>query len=158
MIARFDGKRISLISRNDKPQERAFPDIVEALAKAVRRPIVLDGEIVCLDERGRSSFRSLQQHFHLENQAVIANRHSRLSPYFYVFDILFLDGEDLRARPLRERKQVLRGLKWSDRLRWTEHVRGNGIDALKLACREGREGIVAKRLDSPYVSAQRRSG
>jgi DNA ligase D-like protein (predicted ligase) len=155
VIARFDGRQINLLSRNDKPQERAFPDIVNALRKAVSRPIILDGEIVCLDERGRSSFRALQQRFHLENQAVIAQRARDYPAYFYVFDILFLDGEDLRDRPLRERKQVLRkALRWNARVRWTEHVRRKGIETLRRACREGREGVVAKRLDSPYVSAR----
>jgi DNA ligase D-like protein (predicted ligase) len=155
VIGTFDGKTISLLSRNDKPQELAFPDIVAGLKKALSKPVTLDGEIVCLDERGRSSFRALQQRFHLQNEQVVARRAKEYPAYFYVFDILFLDGEDLRDRPLRERKRILRqAMRWNDRVRWTDHVQGKGIDTLARACREGREGIVAKRLDSPYVAAR----
>lgn len=65
VICRFDGERLSLISRNDKEQNLQFPDLVEAMRKSLLRPTVLDGEIVCLDEQGNSSFRKLQQRFHV---------------------------------------------------------------------------------------------
>src|SRR3954451_18848 len=65
VLARFDGRRLTLLSRNDKPQEGMFPDVAEALREALGRPAVLDGEVVCFDEEGRTSFRALQQRFHL---------------------------------------------------------------------------------------------
>src|SRR5438874_9061360 len=70
----FDGQEVRLISRNDKEQGRAFPEIVEGLQKALLGggATVLDGEVVCLDERGISSFPMIQQRFHIENPAEVA--------------------------------------------------------------------------------------
>src|SRR5438105_15470865 len=74
VLCRFDGKRVSLISRNGKSQDFQFPDIVESLRKTLTKPALLDGEIVCLDENGQSSFRALQQRFHLTDVGVVASR------------------------------------------------------------------------------------
>ena len=151
VIVRFDGQRIALLSRNDKPQERAFADIVMALNRALSQPCILDGEIVCLDARGRDSFRQLQQRFHLENDAVIQARAKQFPAYIYVFDIPYLAGQDLRDVPLAERKKILRkAVHWNDRVRWTDHAKGSGVATLQKACRAGREGIVAKDLRSTY--------
>src|SRR4051812_34721864 len=67
ILARFDGDDLTLLSRNGKPQEARFPEIAEGLREALARPAILDGEVVCLDENGKTSFRSLQQRFHLED-------------------------------------------------------------------------------------------
>src|SRR5689334_8428270 len=69
VLARFDGRAVALVSRNDKPQEGMFPDVAAALRKALRRPAVADGEVVCFDADGRTSFRALQQRFHLIDPA-----------------------------------------------------------------------------------------
>src|SRR5205085_2722532 len=76
VLCRVDrGGRIALISRNGKEQSFQFPEIVDALKRCVTKPSAeLDGEIVCLDENGLSSFRKLQQRFHLESADVIARR------------------------------------------------------------------------------------
>src|SRR3954471_22188829 len=83
-----NGKKIDLISRNDKPQTFQFPDVVEGLQKAAKKSCILDGEIVCLDHRGISSFRALQQRFHLESESVVKERAAKFPAYLYVFDIL----------------------------------------------------------------------
>src|SRR3954449_129450 len=69
VLARFDGDSLTLLSRNNKPQESRFPEIVGGLRRALRTPAIIDGEIVCLDESGKTSFRELQQRFHLDDAA-----------------------------------------------------------------------------------------
>src|SRR3954465_12910312 len=65
VLVRFDGSDLTLLSRNDKPQEAMFPDVAAALRQALPEPAVADGEVVCFDAEGRTSFRALQQRFHL---------------------------------------------------------------------------------------------
>src|SRR3954451_4134622 len=119
---RCDGRRVTLLSRNDKPQKVQFPEIAEAVKESVGpHRAVLDGEIVCLDDRGRSSFRLLQQRFHIEDRDTIRQRVRDYPAFLYVFDLLHLDGRDVTASPLSERKALLRdAVSWSDRVRWTE--------------------------------------
>jgi bifunctional non-homologous end joining protein LigD len=152
VLCRFDGKQLTLLSRNDKPQNVLFPDVAEAMKIAIDKPLILDGEIVCLDSRQRSSFRLLQQRFHLTDESEIVRRVEQYPAYLYVFDILYFDGEDLRDQPLAKRKQVLRrAVRWNQRIRLTPLTRGKGIQMFKNACRSGAEGIVAKRLASRHV-------
>src|SRR5436309_7566235 len=89
VLCASDGKQWKLCSRNDKPQNSFFPDIVKALQKSIRKQAVLDGEIVCLDERGQSSFRLLQQRFHLVDPARVAQRMKKYPAVLFVFDILY---------------------------------------------------------------------
>jgi DNA ligase D-like protein (predicted ligase) len=155
VLCRFDGKRVTLISRNEKSQDFQFPDVVAALRKSLTKPAILDGEIVCLDERGKSSFRALQQRFQLTDAGVVAERAKRFPAYLYVFDLLYYDRCDARPLPLRDRKRLLKkALKWSSRIRWTPLTRGKGIAMLRQTCRAHGEGIVGKRLDAPYVGAR----
>src|SRR4051812_22491456 len=74
VVARFDGRQLTLFSRNQKPQDRQFPDVAEALRGALTRPAIVDGEVVCFDDAGRTSFRALQQRFHLEDDREIRAR------------------------------------------------------------------------------------
>src|SRR5207245_10749995 len=108
VLGRFDGHHLDLLSRNGKSQNRPFPDIVESLQAGLSDPCIIDGEIVCLDEKGRTSFRSLQQRFHLENQAEIESRMKRFPAYIYLFDLLYLNGRDITQLRLEERKQLYR--------------------------------------------------
>src|SRR5437762_10299100 len=88
VIGRFDGEKLSLLSRNDKPQDFQFPEIVDALTKNLTKPAILDGEIVCFDEHGQPSFRELQQRFHLTDRLTVQLRMSKHPAYIYLFDIL----------------------------------------------------------------------
>jgi DNA ligase D-like protein (predicted ligase) len=143
---------VTLISRNGKSQDFQFPDIVQALGKSLSKPALLDGEIVCLDERGQSSFRALQQRFHLTDAGVVASRMKAFPAYLYVFDLLYYDRYDVRPLELRERKRLLKkAVKWSDRIRYTPATPEKGIAMLRKTCRQHGEGIVGKRLDTPYV-------
>src|SRR5262249_40084614 len=74
VLVRFDGDRLLLISRNNKSQNFQFPEVVAALEKSFKRPCMLDGEIVCFDARGKTSFRALQQRFHLLDEAKVRER------------------------------------------------------------------------------------
>jgi ATP-dependent DNA ligase len=108
VLGRFDGQELVLLSRNNQPQKAQFPDIPGALGESLKVPSIVDGEVVCFDERGRSSFRSLQQRFHLKDKAEIQVRAQKYPTYLYLFAILYLDGYDLTALPLEERKDLLR--------------------------------------------------
>ena len=74
ILGRFDGKNITLLSRNNKTQNFQFPEIVDALSISLGMPAIVDGEVVCLDESGHSSFRLLQQRFHLESASEVQAR------------------------------------------------------------------------------------
>ena len=144
ILARFDGKELLLLSRNQKSQNFQFPDIVAALRKSLPRRAIIDGEVVCLDEQGNSSFRLLQQRFHLQNAREVEERMKRFPAYLYVFDVLYADRYDVTPLPLKDRKDILHKLaRWSDRIRWTEFRRQHGLALFQEACRQGREGIIA---------------
>jgi bifunctional non-homologous end joining protein LigD len=155
VLGRFDGRTLTLLSRNQASQNFQFPDVVAALRDSLPRPAIVDGEIVCLDPEGRSSFRALQQRFHPKNANEVEARMKEHPAYLYLFDVLYVDGYDVTSLPLRERKELLRQLvRWSDRIRWTELQRDNGRALLQKACREGSEGIIMKHLGSPYVHSR----
>src|SRR4051812_42929589 len=106
---RCDGRRVTMLSRNDKPQDLQFPEIVDALKESLGEgQAILDGEIVCLDEHVRSSFRLLQQRFHIEDRETIRSRVQQYPAFLYVFDLLYLEGRDVTPLPLSERKALLR--------------------------------------------------
>jgi len=153
VICRFDGKRIVMLSRNDLPQETAFPEIVTGLKRSLSKPAILDGEIVCFDEHGQASFRKLQQRFHLSDPAVVNERARRYPAVLYLFDILYWDRYDVRDLPLRERKRLLKSAikPWRKPVLWTDATSGKGVSMFDETCIRHGEGIVAKRLDSPYV-------
>jgi bifunctional non-homologous end joining protein LigD len=155
VLCRCDRKSAKLLSRNDKPQDFQFPDIVDGLRAAVIKPCTIDGEIVCLDHRGISSFRALQQRFHLENEAIVGERAAKYPAYLYVFDIMELAGDDVRGLPLRDRKEKLRGaITWSNTIRFTEGIPAKGVALLNKTCKQAGEGIVGKRLTSKYIAGR----
>lgn len=150
---RFDGKRVSLLSRNAIEQGRAFPEIVDALGRSLKKPGIVDGEIVCLDENGQSSFRTLQQRFHISDPETVARRAKLYPAYLFLFDILHCDRFDVTPLPLVERKRILKSaVKWSKKIRYTPGTKGAGINMLREMCAKHGEGIVGKRLTSPYVA------
>jgi bifunctional non-homologous end joining protein LigD len=142
-----------LISRSGRTVTQEYPEF-EALAKSVRaRKAVLDGEIVSLDEKGRSNFQALQARFGVENPSVQLQHDVPVT--FYFFDVLFCDGYDLRRVPLLERKRLLESLIVpSEQIRISEHQIGKGVELFEAAKENGLEGIVAKQIESFYPSGR----
>src|SRR5437763_13145531 len=100
ILGRFDGQELTLLSRNQVAQNFQFPDIVAALRDSLARPAIVDGEIVCFDDRGQSSFRSLQQRFHIKNAREVEARVQQYPAYLYLFDPLHIDVSDTTTLPL----------------------------------------------------------
>jgi bifunctional non-homologous end joining protein LigD len=149
-----DGGVIRMYSRNRKPINSAYPELSEALSRAVRGSAVLDGEVVAFDEkRGITSFARLQQRMQVRDP-VRAGR-SGVAVYLYLFDCMYYEGIDLTGLPLLERKSVLKDVVWfDDTIRLTEFRTTGARAMLQKACAQGGEGIIAKRADSCYVSAR----
>src|SRR5262249_31177788 len=145
-----DGK-LTLRSRNAIEITNRYPELAELPQALSLREALLDGEIVALDERGHSDFGLLQQRMHVRAPAPALV--SKVPAIYFLFDILFCDGYDLREVPLLERKQFLqRLLHATDRFRFSDHQLEYGKELFELAKAQGLEGIVAKRVDSRYVS------
>jgi bifunctional non-homologous end joining protein LigD len=139
------GNTIRLLSRNKLPFDKAYPDIVKSLLKQPSSNFIIDGEIAAM-EKGLSSFSKLQQ-----------RTQRRMSIYYFVFDLLYWDGYDVRQVPLIERKKMLRkALNYDSRIRFTNHRVGEGEAYFEEACRKNWEGIIAKRADGLYVSGRSR--
>jgi bifunctional non-homologous end joining protein LigD len=143
-IAVRDGGPVALWSRNDISLNGRYPELADALADQPAKRFAVDGEVV--------AFAGSQTSF-----ARLARRgRERVAIHLYAFDLLWLDGRDVRPLPLRERKAQLRGaLRWEEPVRFTPHRNGDGEAFFREACRKGWEGLIAKRADSPYVSRKR---
>jgi bifunctional non-homologous end joining protein LigD len=116
----------------------------EALVKLRVKNAVLDGEIVCLDETGRSIFKDVL--------------YRRGEPIFYAFDLLWLNGRDLRSLPLLKRKDRLQRLldvRRPERVLFAKHIEARGIKFFHAVCESDCEGIVAKRKDGTYSARGR---
>ncbi len=156
-IAFIDGALVRLQSRNLRDVTQQYPEAARSCAHALTGAYraILDGEIVALDPQGRPSFQLLQPRMHANAAAVARLRKQGPPVFYYVFDLLWVDGEDFTARPLRDRAKRLREvLAPMGAVRLSEAIPTDGT-ALYDAVRErGLEGIVAKRLDSPYVQGR----
>jgi DNA ligase D-like protein (predicted ligase) len=140
-IAVRDGGEVKLYSRNDLSMNARYPEIAEALDTDGR--FAIDGEIVAFDGE-QTSF------------ALLTRRAREYVPvFYYVFDVLWIDGRDVRGLPLLERKRLLRELPvWSEHVVFTEHRDAEGEAFYKEACRSGWEGLIAKRAESTYSSTR----
>jgi bifunctional non-homologous end joining protein LigD len=137
-LAHISDGRCDLISRKNNVY-KSFGPLREALAGLRIRDAVLDGEIVCLDDEGRSQFNELLRR--------------RGEPVFYTFDLLWLNGEDLRHLPLVRRKERLRRLMDRNKcpsLLYAQYVEGRGKALFKQIRKWDMEGIICKRKDSVY--------
>ena len=149
-----DGDRIRLLTRNRKDIGETYPEIIDTLAKQAGRDFVVDGEIVAF-EQGRTSFSRLQQRMGISDPQEA--RDSGVAVYFYLFDILHLDGYSLDDLALRTRKSLLRHvLRFEDPLRYTPHRNGDGEAFFDEACSRGWEGLIAKNAASGYRHSRSR--
>jgi bifunctional non-homologous end joining protein LigD len=154
VLAHVTGGKVWLWSRNRKPIEGGYPELVAALETATRGDAVLDGEIVAIDPKtGLSSFARLQQRMQLRD-AVRAAR-TGVAVRLYLFDCLYYEGVDLTNLPLLDRKKVLRDVVWyDDPIYFTPHRTTGSAAMYRDACARGAEGIIAKRADSRYVGTR----
>ncbi|HZZ96274.1 MAG TPA: non-homologous end-joining DNA ligase [Jatrophihabitantaceae bacterium] len=144
--------QVRLRSRNEQRLDGTYPEIADALATQCDVAAVLDGEVVAFDGR-RTSFARLQGRMGLSDPD--AARATGIAVYYYVFDVLHLDGHDVRGLPLRDRKRLLRdSVRFADPLRFTTHRNTAGEEEYRKACERGDEGVIAKRADSPYRSGR----
>jgi bifunctional non-homologous end joining protein LigD len=146
LMARRDAAGVRLVTRNGHDWTSRFPLIVEAAAALRVRSCLIDGEAVVCDDNGVAVFAKLRQRRN--------DRHVLL----YAFDLLELDGEDLRREPLERRKILLMRLLARARvgLQVNDHLAAAGDMVFRHACQLGLEGIVSKRLGSRYVSGRTR--
>ena len=142
-------KRVSLLTRKGLDWTHRMPDLARAAEQIPCESAVLDGETVVLDEKGATSFADLQAAFQ-EGAKVHLN--------YFAFDLLHLDGHNLRGLPLVDRKKLLEKLLAplddESPIRYSEHFNGNGKDIFAKACSLGAEGIVSKLGSAPYASTR----
>jgi bifunctional non-homologous end joining protein LigD len=145
-LAFIESGECKLVSRNGNTL-RGFRVLSTAIAKRLKVPAVLDGEICCLDEQGFPRFYDLMF------------KRNQNGCYFYAFDGLMIDGEDLRGLPLLERKERLKRIipRKPSYLLYVDHIENRGCDLFEHACRLDLEGVVAKRKTSIYHATQKPS-
>jgi DNA ligase D-like protein (predicted ligase) len=153
-LAFRDRDRVRLLSRNEKSQNAAYPELVDAIAAQKARDFVVDGEVVAF-RGGVTSFSRLQRRMKIADAGKA--RRSGVPVYYYLFDIVHLDGRDTTRLGLQDRKSLLeRSIEFRDPLRFSAHRSTEGEAYLAEACRKGWEGLIAKRADSIYVPRRSR--
>ncbi len=152
-ICFIESSKLRMISRNGNAIDKQYPELSILPHHLRARQAIVDGEIAALDPQGRPSFELLQRRINVAEASAIA-RLARSHPVvFYAFDLLYLDGRDLRGKPLLERKKLLKEiLEPDDTIRYSEHFAMNGTELLAAAKEQGLEGIVGKRVTSRYES------
>src|SRR6185437_15923337 len=148
MAARLDSGTVRLLTRTGLDWTAKYPAIAEALAELPAKSAYLDGELCGVLPDGRTAFNIIQN---------AADTRSSGSLVFFLFDLLFLDGDDLRALPLIERKERLKKL-LADApscLQYADHQIGCGPEFHRLACEHGLEGIVSKRVNAAFEPGRR---
>jgi len=157
-IARREGGHVTLAGRHGQDFTPRYPEIVEALQALPVDRFVMDSEIVAPDEHGRPSFQRLQNRMHLTRPADVARARAEVPVTAVVFDLLAVDGRDLRGLPLAERKACLALLLPRDgAVGVGEYVLDEGEAFLAEAAERRLEGIVAKKVDSPYTAGRSRN-
>jgi bifunctional non-homologous end joining protein LigD len=149
MLCHIDGNEIKFISRNQQDWTSRLVQLAAPAGEVPVKQAILDGEVVALKADGTSDFQTLQNAFEKKGS-------SRL--YYYVFDLLYLNGQDLRNVPLESRKELLAKLTeplgQEGALRYTEHIVGNGPEFFREAERLGLEGIICKRRNAPFAAGR----
>jgi bifunctional non-homologous end joining protein LigD len=144
-IAEINSGEVELYSRNLNSFNLLFHPVVESL-EGLNYDMILDGEIVIVDEDGRSRFQLIQNY----------QRTGKGALYYFVFDLLYYDGYDLRDLPLLKRKELLeKALPDIHNVKYSDHITGRGKDFYQLAQAKQLEGIIAKKSNSQYLTGKR---
>jgi bifunctional non-homologous end joining protein LigD len=150
IIGRKAGDEVTLFSRSGLDWTVRFPAIASALLTFPAESALIDGEVAFVLPNGITDFKSLQEHIDSPHPSI----------RYFVFDLLWLDGKDLRKKPLKERRALLAKLMSekgiSNYLVYADYVEGSGPEFFKQACAAGLEGVVSKRADAPYRSGRGR--
>lgn len=153
---KYDGYRIQahvqdgvvkLLTRGGLDWSSSFPGIRKGMSELDLKSAIFDGEIVSLDRKGVSHFQQLQNSLSSKTDKGLT---------FFIFDLLYLNGRDLRKLPLIERKSLLKKLLagCARSIKYSEHIVGSGTDSFKVSCEHHLEGIISKLADSSYVSGR----
>nr|WP_153414372.1 non-homologous end-joining DNA ligase [Sinorhizobium medicae] len=143
--------RVRILTRGGYDWTERFPTIVDVARRLAVKTAIFDGEAVVLDDKGRSDFGMLQRALGRLPSAVEAR-----AIVFYAFDLIYLNGRDLRRLPLRERRRLLEPLVAGREgaVRLSEEVQADGDEFFRVACEHGLEGIIAKHAEKPYRSGR----
>ena len=154
ILCRIDNKRAKFLTREGQDWTGRFGGLVETAQGLPLHQAFLDGEVVALEESGKTNFQLLQNSLKQNNTATLV---------YFVFDLLYIDGWDFTRCPLRDRKNILekilkpkRTKKAPNSLRYSEHWIGQGDELYRESCRKGLEGIVSKKANQPYRSERSR--
>ena len=156
-VAFLDKGKVRLVSRNQNDLTAEYPELKDLASHVRARSAILDGEIVALDEHGRSSFSLMQQRTGFREPGRRGARNPSIPILYYAFDLLYLDGSSLFKVDLEKRKELLAGIVASgENLRYSDHYVGQGTALYGAAAEKGLEGIVAKRRRSCYLQKRSR--
>ena len=156
-VSFIENSNVRLVSRNHNDLTHRYPEL-QHLPKFLRaKSAILDGEVVAVDEQGRPSFSLMQQRTGIRQHGRQAAPRRELPIFYYVFDVIYLDGYDLRRVNLEDRKRVLREvLSDGEIVRFSDHYPGQGVALFNAAKEKGLEGIVAKKRNSSYEERRSR--
>jgi bifunctional non-homologous end joining protein LigD len=157
-LAYVEGGRVRLMSRSGEDVTPRYPEI-HAMGRALgSREVILDGEVVALDEKGRPSFEEIQQRMGLTSESEVRRKMKLVPVTYMIFDLLWQDGHSTLTKPYMERRRLLAELKLSGASWQTPPwEKGGGQAMLEASAKSGLEGVMAKKLDSHYEPG-RRSG
>jgi bifunctional non-homologous end joining protein LigD len=152
-ICYIDDGKLHMLTRNGNAMDRQYPELSVLPHHVKAKQAILDGEIAALDQRGIPSFARLQRRIMVTDASAVATLLRHQPVVLYLFDLLYLDGRDLRSTPLIERKRLLKEiLEPNEIIRYSEHFAGAGKELLEAVKPQGIEGIVGKRASSFYES------
>lgn len=159
---KFDGERcfaykkngkVRLKSRNDRIINNEYPELVTVLEKQAADDFIIDGEIVALNKEGISDFQLLQGRINIKSITESESLEKQVPIYYHIFDLLYTNGYNICHLPLLARKALLKNLlRYNKMLNYTLHHVGDGVALFKKACAAHWEGLIAKKIDSTYVS------
>ncbi|MBK9260997.1 MAG: non-homologous end-joining DNA ligase [Polyangiaceae bacterium] len=157
-VAMKNGRHVLLYNRHGREITRVYPEVVQELAELAAPRIIVDGEVVALDEKGRPNFQRIAERAHLYRHMDIRRVSRQIPAHYVVFDLLSIGDYDIRLLPLSARRKLLRGaLPETNRIRIIDVFEGDPAPLLAFCREHSLEGIVAKRTESPYRSGPSRS-
>lgn len=157
-LANIGDGHLRLTSRRGRCVTAQYPELQSVCEAVDATKAVIDGEIIVADAEGHSDFDRLMNRMRVESWQRVEWERRQAPVTFVAFDLLFLEGRDLRQQPLFERKSLLRQLLTpGGHVAYSDHVEEDGEAFYQAVCDRGIEGVVAKRKDAPYISSGRRT-